>query len=982
MPPRPAAVIRRPAQTRPGASALRVSRSAGLTALAAVVTAVLLVALPARGSAQAGAYTVGEWKRVETENFLFVYPEELSEWTLDMASRMEAVRGVVAELVGYAPEDRVTVLVDDPRNVSNGSMNPGPLLYMWPTPPTPRSLIGEHRGWGELLAVHEFAHAAHLTRPSRNPWQRFIESVMPIRITRIMRSTPAWAVEGYATYLEGRLTGSGRPHGLWRPAVLRTWALEGQLPSYGQLSNSSGYFGGAMPYLVGSAYLEWLVEREGGDEQVLPDIWRRLTARQNRSFEGAFAGVFGAPAAELYGHFTVDVTEGALAVESVVEAAGGIVDGELFQRLSWTVGDPTVSPDGERLAVQLTSRDGPSRVVVMSTTPDTLSTQAREAYEEVFERDPEDVEPVQRRPRPQQPKATLYPTLGMAYTAPVWMPDGDGLLVIRNDVESNQRIRPDLFLWHWESGDLRRITRGAAIREAAPAPDGSWAAGVRCLHAHCDIVRIDLATGALTPLTATDPLRPYYHPRVSPDGRTIVASVQRDGAWSLVTMDTDGTNERLLGPDDGASRFDAEFLDDARLVLTSTLGGIHDIEILHAGTEDVRPLTRVVGAAVAPAPAGEHVYFLSLHSRGWDLRRIDPHATTAAPRVTTDAAQSPAAPVPVAAVDTFRTTPPGPVRPYGLGPRFHAYLPTAHLSSDGAGGGIAILGTDPIGRLSWQIQGMLGDGDAPDGASLRMRYRGLRPWVHLEGFWVDHAFDVPVADDPLADNRADHFYGAFGALEVQRHRLATAHLLRAGGSAGRIGGIDADRWLGFGEYRLGAQQGPGHWRLQETVGLHGSLGRTEGSDWHRWIADASVGFRGQKRGIEISGTFARTDAAAESPEGLTVGGAEPLLFDPAVLSQRVPMPALRRGTLRGQELGTGMVEVNGVLPMTAFFWAGNATGDDRGWYRLAGGRFDLDTAPIPYIRLPAVRLRAGLAYLFDDPDAGDWRSWLLVGFEP
>ncbi|MFP4624651.1 MAG: TolB family protein, partial [Gemmatimonadota bacterium] len=698
-------------------------------------TVLLFLAFPAAAAAQVPAHTPGDWKRADTEHFLFLYPDDLSGWALHMAARMEAVHAAVTELVGYAPEDRVTVLVDDPGNVSNGSMNPGPLLYMWPTPPNPRSVIGENRGWGEILAVHEFAHAAHLTRPSRNPVERFLTSLIPIPVSRLMLTTPRWATEGYATLIEGRLTGSGRPHGVWRPAILRTWALEGQIPTYGEVSGSDEFLGGSMAYLVGSAYLEWLLEREGADDERLADVWRRLTARQKRSFDEAFTGVFGAPPGELYGLFSVDLTERALAVRGAVEAAGGVVDGELFQRLTWTVGDPAVSPDGARLAVRLTSRDGPSRLVVMRTTPDTLTTEARERYEEIFAADPEDVEPVRRRPRPQEKLATLYSALGRAYSAPAWMPDGQGILVVRSDLEENVRARPDLFLWRWESGELRRVTRGAAIREAAPAPDGSWAVGVRCLHGLCDLVRIELDDGALVPLTDTDPLRPYYHPRVSPDGETIVASVQTEDGWRLVALEADGFGERVLGPDDGAARFDAEFLDDGRLLVTSTRGGIHDIEIVDPATGAVVPVTRAVGAAVAPttarAPAADSladIFFLSLHSRGWDLRRIARDRRPATPIVMTEPRLSPAATVPLGAVDTFPVASLGEPRPYGLGPRFRIVLPMVHLAQDGYGGGLAVGGTDPIGRLSWQPQAAYGSDTAPAGGAFRLRYRGIRPW--------------------------------------------------------------------------------------------------------------------------------------------------------------------------------------------------------------------------------------------------------------
>ena len=167
-------------------------------ALAAAATALLVATSTAPAAAQAPGFTTGDWKRVETEHFLFVYPDPLEEWALAMARRMEAVHEAVASLVGYAPEDRVTVVIDDPINISNGSMSPGPLLFMFPTPPGPRSMIGENRGWGEILAVHEFAHAAHLTRPSRNPRDRLLYDLLPIPVVPIMNRTPRWATEGYA----------------------------------------------------------------------------------------------------------------------------------------------------------------------------------------------------------------------------------------------------------------------------------------------------------------------------------------------------------------------------------------------------------------------------------------------------------------------------------------------------------------------------------------------------------------------------------------------------------------------------------------------------------------------------------------------------------------------------------------------------------------------------------------------------------------
>jgi len=172
-------------------------------------------------------------------------------------------------------------------------------------------MIGENRGWSEILTVHEYAHIAHFTRPSRNPLTRLLLKLLPIPVDPILLNAPRWLLEGYATYIEGRLTGSGRPHGTWRPAVLRQWALEGQLPTYEELNSSSEMYGGSMAYLAGSAFVEWLVDKKG--EESLPHLWRRMTARKKRSFNESFAGVFGGPPSELYGRFTAELTGRALA---------------------------------------------------------------------------------------------------------------------------------------------------------------------------------------------------------------------------------------------------------------------------------------------------------------------------------------------------------------------------------------------------------------------------------------------------------------------------------------------------------------------------------------------------------------------------------------------------------------------------------------------------------------------------------------------
>jgi Tol biopolymer transport system component len=922
---------------------------------------------------------------VDTEHFTFLYPDELSEWTYSIAERIESVFGAVDSLVGYAPEDKVTVIVDDPANVANGAMYAGPLLFLWPTPPSPRSLTGENRGWPEIVAVHEFAHAAHLTRLSRNPVRRFLTSLIPVPVTDMMHLAPRWLREGYATFIEGQVTGSGRPYGIWRPAVLRTWALEGQLPTYSTLNGSGGYFGGSMAYLVGSAFLEWLVDREAGDPEVLINLSRRLTARRSRNLNRAFAGVFGANPAELYGLFRTAVTENALAVLEAVSEAGGTVEGTLFQRLNWTTGDPSISPDGKHLAFALRSSNQPSRLVVISTTTDTLTDEQKRRQAQIYEDDPEDVRPVVRRPRPQRHLATLSAKVGRGYGKPAFLPDGDGILVVRSDLIENSRSRPDLFLWSWKSGDVRRITHGAAIREASPAPDGYWAVGTRCLHGRCDIVRIDLSSGEVTTLAQADIRRPYYHPRVSPDGNSIVASVQHEGRWRLVKMNVDGSSERLLGPEDGAARFDAEFLSNGdSVILTTTRGGIHNIETLDLRTGRVQPLTRMVSAAVAPTPSPEgEVFFLALHSRGWDLRRITLNSTLAEPVVVTDPEHTPAAAARSVSGISLQQSELGQATGYGLGPRYALPLPLFDGSIAGWSAGLALRSTDPIGKFTWQLQGMHGSADGWRGGGAEILWRGFQPWVRVQGFFLEGPLAGVSGAASTAERGAwdDDYYGGVVSLELRHTGLGTAHRFRAGGSVGRLDSIQ-NRVLAFAEYGLGLLQTRGSRRFSQTLGIHGSAGRTGDQNWVRWRLSGSASAQLTGLGFSVSGLIAGTDAPRFSDEELTVGGSEPRLFDPAIASFRLAMPALRLGTLRGDLVQTVRAEVDAGFPLTVFFWTGNEVGDGLDWYRLAGVEIDERLPEMSYLRLPAVRVRLGAARAFSQPDKGEWTAWATLSYRP
>lgn len=928
-----------------------------------------------------------EWRTLRTEHFDVHYPTELETWTRDVVSRLEGIRSVVEATVGSAPRSRVTIVIDNLANEANGSAFSflrTPYILLYPTPPDARSTLGHTRSFVEQLLVHEFVHIAHLTRPSRNPFTRLMSIIDP-RGVGPLTDSPRWVKEGYATYVEGRLTGSGRPHGVARAAVLRQWAIEGRLPSYGQLSAETGpYQASGMAYLVGSAFLEWLAERRG--DESLVHLWRRMSARQGRSFEQAFAGVYGGTPQEMYGFFTVDVTANALEARRRLTEAG-LVTGDTVQRLAWGTGDPAVSADGEHLAVTLRGSTSASSRVVVWRTADPAADSAEEAERRrLLARDPEDVPAIRVHPRPRTPLATLRPADGLPYEDPRFLPSGDELLVTRAVPIGGGATRQDLFVWNWRRHTVRRVTYGASIRGADPAPDGRRAVAVQCREGFCGLVMVDLRAGTVTPLAAGAPDLVFDHPRFSPDGATIAAAMQEHGRWKLVTIDAAGGPPRVVYDDPRGSAYDPVFsADGSRLIAVSEAGGIANlarVDVLSGASE---PLTRVTGAAVAPEVdrATGDVWFLSLHAGGLDLHRIHPDSVNPGPVVNLPAALVPAVPRVASTVpDTFPRGSVPAARGYALGPRWTRVLPLGTAHADGGTAGFLVYNADPVGRLAVAAQGAWGDRGMERGASLAAVWRGMRPTLAGEVFYLAH--------DPSrlpAYGRAGRDARYLGGALTARNAWSAGRRVqewRLGASAGTLDPVDGEsggRVLAFGRYYATDGRRTGSAYSSGVLMVSGAAGETLGQGWGRGMVTTAFGAGWGGLGVRGEASMGRVSDGAPLWEQWTVGGPATPLVDDGVLGQRVPMPALRWGALEGRDLLTYRVSTTLGL-VTPYFWGGTTDRSYERWLRVVGAEFLLTVPAFRAAGSPGMRILAGTAYGLDGGYRKDLTAYFGVSYVP
>jgi hypothetical protein len=935
----------------------------------AVLLAVAL-ALLARGAAAQGPDAA--WRTLETPHFRVHFPASSEAWSRRLAARLEATRTAVSGEVGYAPPGVVDVVVADPSAAANGSAWPllgAPRMVLWTTPPPAASQLGHLPDWGELVAVHEYAHLAHLMRPSRQPLRAWAERTL-LPFGPLALGAPRWVVEGYATLIEGRLTDSGRPRSAWRAAVLRQWARQGRLPGYARLSSDrDDFLGMSMAYLAGSAFLEWL-EARGGGPAVLPRLWAAATARSGRGFDAAFRRVFGASPAALWDRFAAETT--AAAIDAERRLAPETREGALWLDRTGATSALTIAPDGRRLAAVLADPHRPARLVVWR-----LDSVPAESRSHAARRDPEDPAAVATAPTRRAREGWLEAPVGASLDGARFLPRGDGMLVALRRPDRRGFLHGDLARWDPATGRLRWSTRGADVRDADPLPDGRHAVAVRWRDGYSSLVAVDLGTGSVAELAPPTLTLVQDDPRVSPDGSRLAWLEHRDGRWRarVAPIESAGTEGPQLGaPRDldarGGEPLDLAWRADGTLIYASVArGDAIEIEALPVAT-GARPhlVTRSAGAALAPAPTpdGETLYYLALDADGLDVRRLALDAATIQP------VPAPApAPVPAADVTTVADVPGAgapPSRPYGAG---RAEWSALGGGWTGSGPGELTAGArvgELLGRWELLALGAAGDHGATRGGALRLAVRPLPATLslHLASFRDAtagyRALEVAARGSERYGATRLGWLGGVGLTQLDPEGPAAA----------------ADRGDLFAEIGLAHAWRRGRLGIEPALRLSVARG-FDAASFRHFGGGLALGLTAGDSTLVLAWRRLRADAGSDTPWSL--GGAPSSIAPPSARPGRLDLPALAPATLTGDDYeGERLRFEPGRSPLALLVERHRV--DSGRWLRLVGVEARWSLPPWPLVELPGIELAAGVARVDAPGRAGTTRWWLGLLFPP
>jgi hypothetical protein len=314
---------------------------------------------------------------------------------------------------------------------------------------------------------------------------------------------------------------------------------------------------------------------------------------------------------------------------------------------------------------------------------------------------------------------------------------------------------------------------------------------------------------------------------------------------------------------------------------------------------------------------------------------------------------------------------------------------------------------DPIGRLTLQLRGATGDAGQVRGGAVSGHLRLGGPSILAEAFLTeglpgDGLFLAGVLPARPFPGDPDARLGSWGA-EVgtlvrsgKRAELPYGEAPPAGGlerSTGRLAG-----WL-RGSWSWTERLSSSHDRFLRLDGsgrfLAGS--RTDGEEWKQWIASAEVGLLLGTQSVSFQGMVGKS--GANDPDGaFRMGGIAPLLVDPRAIPELRPVPYLPAEALTGHrftQLGARAGGRGGEFFFEATRTSGNrwsGRADALGaqdndevsrWTRGVGFRIRETLDPMPFVRIPALELDGGSAWVSEpDGGSGTLRSWISFRVRP
>ena len=494
-------------------------------------------------------------------------------------------------------------------------------------------------------------------------------------------------------------------------------------------------------------------------------------------------------------------------------------------------------------------------------------------------------------------------------------------------------------------------------------------------------------------LRAGSVTRNYYRPRISTRTGEIVVAEQLGDRWRVARVSPETGELRYADPDDGVNRYDATYdADGVSIITTSERSGFMNLERLAPDSSAPVSITRLAGAAVAADVAPDSaVWFLDLKSYGFDLRRLgrDTAAIASAlPSVVIgDTLSSVLPPRRASSTDTLGARPRAATpteQPYGLGPSRIRYVPSASSGYGGTTTSLAIVRSDPVGRLGASIMGSVGAASLPAGAVLALTSRVNRTVVGLSA-WTSH--EAPSRQFADARELGLDLSRFGGALRLDRRLVrasgemnTTLALLAERQRAAEMS--DANRTAAVGSFVGTLRNSDEDVRYLLQLSALGEVGSTAGGRYGRHRSELLFGTaRGYRPLVTARFAYGTIGSGNGSTrERFVVGGFRSPLVDPLFDARRVDEPAYPLGSASGSTFASYRLGM--PLEALELFYSGVTVDFFQQQLRSYGVELRQRVPAVAALGTPEVDVVTGIARARDFPVQRNWRYYVSFSLKP
>ena len=602
-----------------------------------------------------------DWYVIETERFRVLFHHDESGRGSSRTARVvarvaEEVYDPITSLYGHRPDGKVTIVLKDFEDYSNGAAyffdNK---IEIW-APALKAPLRGEHN-WLRNVVAHEFTHVVQVQKAMKAGRRLPFAYLQYLGYEDVKRpdvlygypdvivtypvpglNNPAWLAEGTAQYQR-----SFMHYDHWdthRDMLLRMQVLSGReltLAEMGGFYSHSSWMREGV-YNHGFAFTHYLANVYG--EEVLDRITASLGKWHNWNVERAMKHATGASAHAIYEDWM-----GMLRREYAARTAPiqeHLVQGRLVEEKGFSNFHPRFSPDGKRLAYVSNKGEHFNRM-------------------SLYVIDPEDETPADgdapmgawdgSRYGGSTPLAVLDAgpasfqcSLGHSYRvsprvagAVTWHPDGNGLVYARTTTTPEGYRFSDLYRFDIEAKEETRLTHDARAFAPAHSPDGSKIAFVAQSDGSTNLHVFESSTKTSRALTRYEDGTQVSDPSWHPDGEWIYVALSGSGGYDIHRVSASSGMVESVLVTEADERNPVPGRDGKHLYYSSDASGIFNLYRLplegtgipkgsgmleRAGMPE--RLTNVLGGAFMPDPAPDgRLSFARYDGEGYKIAILD-----------------------------------------------------------------------------------------------------------------------------------------------------------------------------------------------------------------------------------------------------------------------------------------------------------------------------------------------------------------------